>query len=63
MVTVNAHSALGNCGYCYCVNAHSALDNCPPKGGRGFLMSPPGLETPGFQFDPTFLYLIFCSSA
>ena len=25
------------------------------KGGRGFLMSPPCLESQGCQFDPTFL--------
>ena len=36
----------------------------PPKGGRGFLMYPPCLESQGCQFDPTFLsqyiYLLFC---
>ena len=31
----------------------------PPKGGRGFLMSPLCLEPQGFQFDPAFLYLPF----
>ena len=29
----------------------------------GFLMSPPCLESQGFQFDSTFLYLLSCSSA
>ena len=41
------------------------------KGGRGFMMSPPPptlpttrcVESQGCQFDPTFLYLLFCSSA
>ena len=36
---------------------------CPPKGGQGFLMSPPCLESQDFQFDTTFLYLLLCSSA
>ena len=40
-----------------------ALLNTPLKGGRGFLMFPPCLESQGCQFDPTFLYLFFCSSA
>ena len=31
--------------------------------GRGFLMSPPYLESQGCQFDPNFLYLPVCSSA
>ena len=37
----------------------SLLDIPPPKGGLGFLMSPRTscLESQGFQFDPTFLYL------
>ena len=34
-----------------------------PMGGRGFLMFPACLESQGFQFDPTFPYLLFCSSA
>ena len=29
----------------------------PPKGGLGFLMSPPCMEFQGCQFDPTFLYI------
>ena len=33
------------------------------KGGRRFLMSPPCLESQRLQFDPTFLYLLCCSSA
>ena len=36
---------------------------CPLKGGQGFLMSPPCLEFQCCQFDPTFLYLLLCSSA
>ena len=35
----------------------------PLKGGRRFLMSPPCLKSQGFQFDYTFLYLLFYSSA
>ena len=35
----------------------------PPKGVREFLMSPPCLESQVCQFDPTFLYLLFCFSA
>ena len=34
-----------------------------PKGGRVYTRFPPCLESQGFQFDPTFLYLLFCSSA
>ena len=46
----------------------SGLSCCPPKGGRGVPMSlplppPPCLESQGCQFDPTSLYLLFCSSA
>ena len=35
----------------------------PPREAGGFLMSPPCLESQGCQFDPTFLYLLSCSSA
>ena len=34
----------------------------PPKGGRGFLRSPPCLEYQGCQFDPTFLFILLCFS-
>ena len=30
----------------------------PRREGRGYMMSPPCLESQGFQFDPTFLYII-----
>ena len=43
------------------------LMNCwlflPPRREAGNLWWPPCLESQGFQFDPTFLYLLFCSSA
>ena len=40
------------------------LSLSPQKGGRAYLISPPCLESQGFQFGPTFLYyLLFCSSA
>ena len=35
---------------------HDNLVMCAPKGGQGFLMSSPCLESQGCQFDPTFLY-------
>ena len=34
-----------------------------PGEARGFLMSPPCLESQGCQFDPTVLYILSCSSA
>ena len=35
----------------------------PWREAEGFLMSPPCLESQGCQFEPTFLYLLSCSSA
>ena len=46
-----------------CVHYRESMIVLPPKGGRGFLMSPPCLESQGCPFDPTFLYLLSCSSA
>ena len=37
-------------------------DNSPQREAGGFL-SPPCLESQGYQFDLTFLYLLSCSSA
>ena len=45
------------------VDGVMVLELGPPKGGRGFLMSLPCLGSQGCQFDPTFLYLLFPSSA
>ena len=47
---------------CSCSWSGQAYMFLPPKGDRGFLMSPSCLESQGCQFDPTFLYFLFCSS-
>ena len=47
---------------CVCVCMRVCVSVCVPKGGRGISDVSPCLESLSCQFDPTFLYLLSCSS-
>ena len=49
--------------YIYIVLSINGLKQINAEGRAAILMSPPCLESQGCQFDPTFLYLLSCSSA
>ena len=60
-------SAHTNCfvcrGRCKCMFFLCVLFRLTRREAGGFMMSPPCLEFQGCQFDPTFLFLLSCSSA